>query len=397
MKALSGIKVLDLSRILAGPYCTQILGDLGAEIIKIEQPGSGDATRGWGPPYTGGEASYYLSLNRNKKSLTLNLRSEEGRKIALDLARDCDVVIQNFKYGEAEKMGLGYEALEKINPRLVYCTVSSYGPVGPFKERPGFDFVMQAQTGIMSITGPEEGPPSRVGVAVVDVTTGLYAANAILAALFHRDRDPETKGQKVEVSLYECAFAWLTNVSENYLLTGEDPIRYGNAHPNVVPYQPFLCSDGVEVALAIATDPQYARFCKVIGRLDLLEDPRFSKNRGRVENREILIPLVKEVFLTRTSSEWAGLLLSNDLPAGEINNLSRAFKSPQTKALGIVEEVDHPTAGRLPLIRSPMRFSRTPATIDYPPPLLGEHTSEVLEGLGYSTQQQEELKAKGVI
>lgn len=397
MKALSGIKILDLSRILAGPFCTQLLGDLGADIIKIEQPVTGDASRGWGPPYAEGESAYYLSLNRNKRSVTLDLRSQEGLKIAHRLARESDVVIQNFKYGEAEKWGLGYEDLSAENPRLVYCTVSGYGPEGPYKERPGFDFMMQAQTGIMAITGPTDGPPSRVGVAVVDVTTGLYAANAILAALFARNQHPEGKGQKVEVSLYECALAWLSNIGQNHLISGKEPARFGNAHPTVVPYQLFTCSDGIAVAIAIGTDPQFWRFCKLVGRPEMAEDPRYKRNRGRVENRPELIELMNEIFLTRPSTEWVNLLMDNDIPAGEINNITRAFNNPQTDALGIVQEVEHPTIQHLKVVASPMHFSETPTTIERHPPLLGEHTAEVLGELGYTPEQQQELRSKGVI
>ena len=397
MKALEGIKILDLSRILAGPYCTQVLGDLGAEIVKVEQPGTGDASRGWGPPYAEGEAAYYLSVNRNKRSLTLDLHSPEGREIARQLARQSDVVIQNFKYGEAEKMGLGYDDLRADNPRMVYCTISGYGPKGPNKERPGFDFMMQAQTGIMSLTGPVEGPPSRVGVAVVDVTTGLYASNAILAALFARSRHPTQQGQKVEASLYECALSWLANVAQNYLVSGKDPVRYGNAHPNVVPYEPFKCADGVEVAVAIATDPQYHRFCKLAGRSDLSEDPRYLKNKGRVEHREELVATMRQVFLTRPSLEWVELLMNNNIPAGEINTISQAFNNPHTIALEIVQEIEHPTIGKLKMVRSPMTFSETPTVIERHPPLLGEHTAEILGELGYTPEQQAALKTKGVV
>ncbi len=397
MKVLEGIKILDLSRILAGPYCTQVLGDLGADVIKIEQPGNGDASRGWGPPYAGGEAAYYLSINRNKRSLTLNLRKTEGQEIARRIAREADIVVQNFKYGEAEKMKLGYEDLSAINPRLIYCTVSGYGPTGPYKERPGFDFMMQAQTGIMSITGPAEGPPSRVGVAVVDVTTGLYAANAIMAALFVRERHPEKRGQKVEVSLYECALAWLANVGQNYLVSGKDPVPMGNAHPNVVPYEPFLCADGVKVAVAIGTDPQFHRFCKLVGRFDMAADPRYTKNVGRVEHREELVGIMREIFMTKPSLEWVELLMNDDIPAGEINTISKAFNNPHTQALEIVQEILHPTAGSLKVVRSPMHFSETPTSIERHPPLLGEHSVEVLSELGFSAEQQSELKAKGVI
>ncbi len=395
--ALSGIRVLDLSRILAGPYCTQVLGDLGADIVKVEQPGLGDGSRAWGPPSAGGEAAYYLCLNRNKRSMTLNLKSEEGQEIVRRIVAQSDVLIENFKFGEMEKLGLDYESLAALNPSLIYCTVSSYGPTGPYKERPGFDFMIQAQSGIMSITGSEESGPTKVGVAVVDVTTGLYASNVILAALFARERDPQRRGQKLEVSLYECALAWLANIGSNYLISGQPPRRMGNAHPNVVPYQPFETAD-VPVALAIGTDAQFKKFCKLVARPELATDPRFMTNSARVENRATLIPILQSIFIQRRAAEWEQLLNSVDIPAGSINTLDRVFDHPHTQALEIVQQIQHPTAGQIKLVRSPMHLSATPTRIDRPPPLLGEHTAELLqELLGYGEAEVSRLREQAVI
>ncbi len=395
--ALSGVKVLDLTRILAGPYCTQLLGDLGADIIKVEQPEIGDGSRAWGPPSAGGESAYYLCVNRNKRSMVLNLKTEEGRAIVRKLVAQCDVLIENFKFGEMAKMGLAYEQLAAINPSLIFCTVSGYGPTGPYKERAGFDFMMQAQTGIMSITGDPDGPPTKVGVAVVDITTGLYASSAVLAALFARERDPERRGQKLEVSLYECALAWLGNIASNYLVSGQVPHRMGNAHPNVVPYQPFETAD-VPVALAIGTDGQFRKFCKLVDRLDLADDSRFATNSGRVVNREHLIPQLQAIFVTRPAREWDELLTALDIPAGSINSFDRVFDDPHTKALEIVQEIQHPTAGSVKVVRSPLHLSATPTSIDRPPPLLGQHTAELLqELLGYSADEVLRLKDESVV
>ncbi|MDB5079733.1 MAG: putative L-carnitine dehydrogenase [Chloroflexi bacterium] len=395
--ALAGIRVLDLSRILAGPYCTQLLGDLGADIIKVEQPELGDGSRAWGPPSAGGEAAYYLCLNRNKRSMTLNLKSEEGRAIIRKLAARSDILIENFKYGELERLGLSYESLAAENPGLIFCTISSYGPTGPLKERPGFDFMIQAQSGIMSITGSPQNGPTKVGVAVVDVTTGLYAANVVQAALFARERDPLKRGQKLEVSLYECALAWLANIASNYLISGKTPGLIGNAHPNVVPYQPFETAD-IPVVLAIGTDAQFRRYCKLVDRPELGTDPRFATNTARVMNREILIPLMQALFIQRPSAEWEELLAALDIPVGTIKTLDKVFDDPQTQALKIVHEIQHPTAGSIKLVGSPMHLSETPTQINYAPPLLGQHTAELLEEvLGYSAGEISRLRDEAVI
>lgn len=396
-KALEGIRVLDLSRILAGPYCTQILGDLGADVIKIEQPKLGDGSRAWGPPYAGGEAAYYLCVNRNKRSLTVNLKTAEGREIIRQIAAKSDVLIENFKFGEMKSLGLAYEDLAKLNPSLIYCTISSYGSTGPYKERPGFDFMIQAQSGIMSITGTPQSGPTKVGVAVVDITTGLYASNAILAALFARERDPAKGGQQLEVSLYECALAWLANAGSNYLISGQPPSPLGNAHPNVVPYQPFETAD-VPLALAVGTDAQFRKLCAVIGQPELADDERYRTNQGRVINRGSLIPILQAALVQKTAGEWDSLLAVAKIPAGTIKTLDQVFDDPQTIALGIVQEIQHPTAQTVRVVGSPMHLSQTPTVIDRPPPLLGEHNHELLhELLGYGAEQIGQLEEQEVI
>jgi len=395
MLPLSDVRVIDLSRVLAGPYCTMMLGDLGAEVIKVEQPGVGDETRQWGPPFAGGESAYYLCVNRNKKAITLNLKSERGREILRELIQRGDVLVENFRVGTMEGWGLGYEALREINPGLIYCTISGYGPDGPYWDRPGYDFVIQAEGGIMSITGPVEGPPYKVGVAIVDITAAMFAATAILAAL--RERECSGQGQRIDISLLECQVAWLANVASNYLVSGERPGRYGNAHPNIVPYETFETADGY-VALGVGNDRQYRAFCQAAGYEHLADDPRFATNPDRVRNRDILIPLLQEVFREKTTQEWIDLFFEIDIPGGPINAIDQVFQHPQLVARGIVVEVPHPTAGTVKLVRSPMHLSRTPPQVRHHPPLLGEHTEEILTTfLGYSRAEVEELQAQGVV
>ncbi len=393
--ALEGIRVIDLSRVLAGPYCTMMLADMGAEVIKIEMPGSGDDTRAWGPPYAGGESAYYLCVNRNKKSITLNLKRPEGRQIVLDLAKTGDVLLENFKVGTMAEMGLSYEKLQEINPRLVYCSLTGYGPDGPYANRPGYDFITQAEAGIMSFTGEPEGQPMKVGVAIVDMTAGMLACSAILAAL--RYRDQTGLGQRIDISLLEAAIAWLGNVGSNYLIGGLLPKRYGNAHPNIVPYETFRARDRY-IAVGVGNDRQFRRFCEIIGKPEWADDPRFDTNSHRVENRDIIIPLIQEAFLARDADEWIAALQDAGIPCGPINTLDRVFDDPQVKARGIVVDVAHPTAGRIKLVGPPYKFSRTPATVRSHPPLLGEHTEQVLTTLlGYSQAKVKSLRQKGVI
>jgi formyl-CoA transferase len=391
---LDGVRVVDLTRVLAGPYCTMMLADMGADVIKVEIPGRGDDSRAWGPPWAGTESAYYLSANRNKRSITLNFRTEGGRRVLLDLVRRADVFVENFIPGSLDRLGLGYEDLKKVNPGLVYCSVSGYGYDGPYATRPGYDFIAQAEGGIMSVTGEPEGPPMKVGVAIADITTGMFAAAAILAALRHRDRTGQ--GQRVEVSLLESVVGWLANVAMNYLVSGELPRRYGNAHPNVVPYQPFATSDGW-VAIGVGNDAQFRRFCDVIGRPELADDPRFRTNSDRVINRDVLIPILEEIFKSRTTDEWIEALTAAELPCGPINTLDRVFRHPQVLHRRMVEEIDHPTAGRIKLVGIPYKFSATPLAIRRHPPTLGEHTEEVLRELGYSEAEVAALRAEGAI
>jgi formyl-CoA transferase len=393
--ALKGIRVVDLSRVLAGPYCTMMLGDLGAEVIKIEQPGVGDGTRQWGPPFAGGESAYYLAVNRNKRSLTLNLKHEQGKEILLELVKRGDVLVENFRTGTMERMGLGYERLREVNPALIFCSITGYGPDGPYQDRAGYDFVIQAQGGIMSITGPVEGPPMKVGVAIVDITAGLYAATAILAALQNRARTGE--GQRLDVSLLEAQVAWLANVGSNYLISGEGPKRYGNAHPNIVPYEAFQTKDRY-IALGVGTDRQFRRFCQLAGCEELANDPRFATNPARVEHRETLVSILQEIFLTKSADEWLALLVEAEIPCAPINTIDRVFADPQVQARDMVVEIPHPTAGKVKLAGIPFKLSGTPAKIQRHPPLLGEHTEEILSTLlGYSREEIEGLRAEGVI
>jgi len=393
-RALSDIRIVDLSRVLAGPFCTMVLSDYGAEVIKVEQPGVGDGTRQWGPPWVAGESAYFLSVNRNKKSLTLNLKAEKGRNIIKQLVADSDILIENFKPGSMQRMGLDYESLSQDNPGLIYCSISGYGQTGPYRERPGYDFMIQAQGGIMSVTGPAEGEPHKVGVAIVDITAGLFAASAILSALHHRQRTGE--GQYIDVALLDSQVAWLANVAHNYFATGQQPERFGNAHPNIVPYETFPTADG-HIALAVGSDGQYRHFCDVVERSDLWQDERFQTNAGRVENRKILIPLLKELFQTRTSAEWIDLLVEAGIPVGPINDIPAILKDPHIAARQMVQEIDHATAGTIQLLGPVAKMSKTPAQIQHAPPTLGADTESVLKSLGYERQEIEVLRKDGVI
>ena len=393
--ALAGIRVLDLSRILAGPYCTMLLGDLGAEVIKVEQPGTGDGSRQWGPPWVGEESAYFLSINRNKKSLTLNLKHPEGLSIVKQLVARADILVENFLPGTMQELGLGYEQIAEQHPGLIYCSISGYGQNGPYRDRPGFDFMIQAQGGIMSITGPEEGPPYKVGVAIVDITAGMYANSAILAALHHRTRTG--RGQYIDVALLDAQIGWLVNVAHNYFATGAPPQRYGNAHPNIVPYEVFATQDGY-LALAVGTDAQYQRFCEVTQCPELWEDARFQSNAGRVKYREILVPQLQRLFQDRTTAEWLDLLVSNRIPAGAINDVPSLFSDPQVAAREMVREIEHPILGKVKQLGPVAKLSETPASLRSAPPLLGENTEQILsQELGYSKAAIAQLRVDGAI
>ncbi len=385
---LDGIVVLDLTRVLAGPFMTQLLGDFGAEIIKVERPGLGDDTRRWGPPFVKDaagrdttESAYYLCANRNKRSIAVDLSTPEGAETVRRLAARADVLAENFRPGALAKYGLDYESLKAVNPRLIYCSISGWGQTGPNREKPGYDLMAQGFGGIMSLTGEPDGEPMKVGVAVADVVCGLYAASAILAALRHRDRTGE--GQHIDIALVDAQVAWLVNAGLYYLVSGEEPPRLGNAHPNIMPYQVFPCADG-HVIVAVGNDAQFARFCAFIGRPDLARDPRFATNAARVRNRDTLIPLIAEALAPMRRDAIVQGLEARGVPAGPVNRLADVFASEQVAARGMKIDMPHPlaAAGRVPLIGNPVKFSATPVTYRRPPPLCGEHTQEVLEEFG---------------
>jgi crotonobetainyl-CoA:carnitine CoA-transferase CaiB-like acyl-CoA transferase len=404
--ALSHIRVLDLSRILAGPWASQILGDLGAEVIKIERPGAGDDTRGWGPPFlrdgdgqNTSEAAYYLCANRNKKSVEIDITKPEGQALVRELAARSDIVIENFKVGGLEQYGLDYASLKAANPGLIYCSITGFGQDGPYAARAGYDFLIQGLGGLMSLTGHKDDAdgagPMKVGVALTDVLTGLYASNSILAALAHRDVSGQ--GQYIDLALLDVQLACLANQNMNFLTTGVAPKRMGNAHPNIVPYQDFPTADG-DMILAVGNDSQFAKFAVVAGRAEWAQDERFITNQARVANRAVLVPLIRQATVMRTTQEWVALLERAGVPCGPINNLAQVFDDPQVKARGMKIELPHPSAGTVPLVASPMRLSATPVEYRLPPPLLGQHTREVLEGvLGLDAARIGELERERVV
>ena len=373
--ALSDVVVIDLSRVLAGPYCTMMLGDMGATVIKIEQPGKGDDTRHFGPPYVAGESAYYLGLNRNKRSITLDFNNPEHKKRLFELVSTATVLVENFRPGMLERQGLGYETLRAMNPGLIYCSISGYGHDGPYAMRPGYDFVAQAESGIMSVTGEVEGEPQRVGSPVADVSAGLYACMSILAALHVREKTG--KGQHIDISLLEAAVSLLSNVSSNFLISGEEAERYGNGHPNIVPYQAFRTQDGY-IVVSCGNDRLYQTFCRLLGREDLATDPRFVTNPQRVRNREELVPILQEQFQQRKTGDWLTALRAAGIPCGPINTVSQVFSDPHLQARGFIWECEHPTAGTIKLSGSPIRLSETPTRLYKAPPLLGEDNDTLL-------------------
>lgn len=387
--ALAGVRVLDLSRVLAGPYCTMMLADFGAEVIKVEQPHTGDLTRQWGPPWMGGESAYYLSINRNKRSIAINLKTTEGQKLVRDLILKSDVVVENFLPDHLKAFGLDYETLSAQHPALIYCSITGYGQTGPNRDRAGFDFMIQAEGGIMSITGETNGAPSKVGVAIVDITAGLYASHAILAALHYRNQTG--RGQYIDVALLDAQLGWLANVGQNYLTTEKAPSRFGNAHPNIVPYQLFETQDGY-LALAIGTDAQFKRFCEVAACSELWEEARFQTNAGRVAHRATLIPKLQAVIRQKGTSEWLEATEAHQIPAGAVQDIPAALRSPQAQARDMVQKVQHPQLGELEVLGTVAKLSETPAQIQLAPPLLGADTEAVLqEVLGYTTSEVQAL------
>jgi crotonobetainyl-CoA:carnitine CoA-transferase CaiB-like acyl-CoA transferase len=403
---LSHIRVIDLSRVLAAPWTGQNLADLGAEVIKIERPGSGDDSRAFGPPWLKDahgrdttESAYFASANRGKKSVTVNLSRPEGQEIVRRIAAQCDVLLENYKVGDLARYGLGYEELRKINPRLVYCSVTGFGQTGPYAERPGYDFMIQGMAGLMSVTGERDdlpgGGPQKAGIPIGDIITGMYASVAVCAALAHREKSGA--GQHLDLALLDSLAAILSNQGGNYLATGVPPGRLGNAHPNIVPYQTFRTSDG-DIILACGNDNLFRRFCEVAGCQALAADPRFATNNKRVENREEITRLIADIIAKRTTRDWVGALEAAGVPNGPINNLKQVFEEPQAVARGLKIELDHPLAGKVSLIRSPMRFSATPLEHNTPPPTLGQHTDEVLRGvLGLTDADIARLRAEGVV
>ena len=401
-RPLAGFRVLDLSRILAGPWASQMLADLGAEVIKIERPGCGDDTRGWGPPYmpdqSGGatsEAAYFHAANRGKQSVCIDMSKPAGQKLIQTLATHCDIFIENFKVGGLKKYGLDYESLKRINPALVYCSITGFGQSGPYAGRAGYDFMIQAMGGMMSVTGEADGQPMKIGVALADVLTGLYAANAIQAALLHRQESGA--GQYIDMALLDVQVATLANQAMNFLASGESPQRRGNSHPNIVPYQAFQTADGY-IILAVGNDSQFERFCSLAGRDELAVDERFRSNSDRVRFRDALVPQVAAIMLQRSSAQWLVDLNAEGIPCGPINNIEQVFADPQVRHRGLQLELDHPAAGKAASVANPIRMSLTPVQYDRAPPLLGQHTEQVLSRLlGIDAQELTHLKEDAII
>lgn len=404
--ALSNIRVLDLSRVLAGPWSSQALADLGAEVIKIERPGSGDDTRAWGPPYLKdqagndtSEAAYFLSANRGKQSVTVNVSKPEGQDIIRRLAKESDVFIENYKVGDMARYGLSYADLKKINPRLIYCSITGFGQDGPMAHLPGYDFIIQGIGGLMSITGERDdlpgGGPQKVGVAVADLMTGLYSTIAILAALNHRHESG--KGQYIDMALLDVQVATMANMNMNYLTSGKIPKRQGNAHANIVPYQVFNAQDG-ELIIAVGNDSQFAKFCDVIGSPELAADERYATNTNRIRHREVLIALLQDILVKRTVADWIARIEPAGVPCGPINNIAQVFEHPQVRHRGMKIELPHPSAGTTPMVANPIKFSATPVTYGKAPPTLGQHTKQILSTIGgFSESDIAQLTERGII
>ncbi len=392
---LKGIRVLDLSRVLAGPFCSMTLSDLGAEIIKVEMPGRGDDTRAY-PPYFNGVSSYFLSINRGKKSITLDLKKQEAREALHRIAGKCDVLLENFRPGVTERLGADYETLRKVNPRLIYCSISSFGQTGPYAKWPGYDLIIQGMGGLMGITGEPDSPPVRIGVAITDIGAGMYATIAILAAL--QARNATGVGQHLDVSMLDGSISWMTYMAGNYFATGIPPPKYGSAHPSIVPYQAFVAGDGKGILIAAGNDRLWGMLCDGMELSELKDDPRYATADDRVENRDTLIPLLQEVFERRPRDEWLESLRGLGFPCAPVYTLDEIFSDPQVLQRGMLAEMEHPEAGTIKQIGPALKLSGTPCSLTTPPPALGEHTGEVLGTLaGYSEEEIEELRRAGAI
>ncbi len=410
VQALNGVRVLDLSRILAGPWCTQTLGDLGADVIKVERPGGprhagGDDTRSWGPPYLKdrdgadtAEAAYYLGANRNKRSITIDIAHPQGQALIRSLVEQSDVFVENYKVGDMARYGLDSDSLLALNPRLIYCSVTGFGQTGPYRDRAGYDYAIQGMGGLMSVTGERDdlpgGGPQKVGVAVSDLFTGMYSTVAILAALRHRDLTGQ--GQVIDMALLDTQIAMLANLGSNYLTTGVAPRRAGNAHQNIVPYQVFEVADG-HLIVAVGNDNQFAKFCQIAGAPELASDPRFARNSDRVRSREVLVPLLAALMKQKNKADWLAALEVAKVPCGPINDLAEAFADPHVRARGMSVTLPHPLSGSVPMVASPIKMSATPVRYDRPPPLLGEHSDEILASIGIDAAQRSTLRENGVI
>jgi crotonobetainyl-CoA:carnitine CoA-transferase CaiB-like acyl-CoA transferase len=402
LPALKDIRIVDITRAMAGPYCTMMLGDFGSEVIKVERPGSGDESRGWGPPFVGdpygpypGESAYFIAANRNKQSLTVNLKHPKGQEIIRKLAQVSDVFIENFRTGVLDKMGLGVDDLTSRNPGLIYCSISGYGRSGPYKDRPGYDAIVQAEGGLMGITGPIDGPPSRTGIPIIDITSGMFAASAILAALYERTQSGQ--GQHIDISLMDTQVALLANVASNYLISKEPPKRQGNAHPNIAPYEAFQARDKGFV-VAAANQRQWEIFCDATGDEGLSTDQRFLSNQDRVQNRPALVIVLNGIFSAKDAQDWLEIFQGAGLPCGPINSIPDVFNHAQIADRDLVIEVEHSSAGSIPVTGFPYKLSRTPAEIHNPPPRLGEHNQEILvEILGYTGKDVDAFLEEGII